>query len=102
MPHVGRDSVIVPWYDGVMTFLCVRPQRIDPAVHGVTVRTLVVPRVVRLKMVPLAPHVLGAHLAHEQFGVDRILVEYLVTVGLSVVFYVCKMRVKVLKRVLIF
>jgi len=94
VPHVGGDAVIVPWYDGVVPFLGVCPQRVDAAVYGVTVRALVVTRVMRLEVVPFAPHVLGAHFAHVQFGVVRVLVKYLVAVGLPVVFDICETRVK--------
>lgn len=94
VPHVGGDAVIVPWYDGVVPFLGVCSQRVNAAVHGVAVRALVVPRVVRLEVVPFAPHVLGTHLAHVQFGIVRILVEYLVAVGLPVAFDVCETPTK--------
>jgi len=94
VPHVSWNTVIVPWYNGVVPFLGVRPQRINAAVHGVAVRALVVPRVVSLKVVPFAPHVFGTHLAHVQFRVGWVFVEYLVTVGLPVVFDICEMRAK--------
>jgi len=75
----------------MVPFLGVCPQSVDAAVYGVAVGALVVPRVVRLEVMPFAPHMLGTHLAHEQFGVVRVLVEYLVAVGLPVAFDVCEM-----------
>lgn len=89
VPHVGRYTVVVPRYDGAVPLLGVRPERVDAAVHGVAVRALVVPRVVRLEMVPLAAHALGAHQAHVQLRVRRVLSEYLVAVGLPMVLGVC-------------
>lgn len=68
-----------------MPFLRVRPQRVDATVNRVAVRALVVSRVVRLEMVPLAAHVFGAHLANVQFRVLRVLEEYLVAVGFPMV-----------------
>lgn len=89
MPHVGRYTVVVPRYDDAVPLLGVRPQRVDAAVHGVAVRALVVPREVRLEVVPLAAHVLGAHPADVQLWVDRVLQEYPVAVGPAVVLDVC-------------
>lgn len=89
VPHVGWYTVVVPRYDDAVPLLGVRPQRVDAAVHGVAVRALVVPREVRLEMVPLAAHVLGAHPADVQLRVDRVLQEYPVAVGPAVVLDVC-------------
>lgn len=89
VPHVGRYTVVVPGYDDAVPLFGVRPQRVDAAVHGVAVRALVVPREVRLEVMPLAAHVLAAHPADVQLWVDRILQEYPVAVRPAVVLDVC-------------
>jgi len=96
VPDGGRYAVIVPRYGGMVPLLGVQPERVDAAVHGVAVRALVVPREVRLEMVPLATYALGAHLADVQFRVRRVFPEYQVAVGLSMVLRVCGTTIFVL------
>lgn len=90
VPYVGWYPVIVSRNDRLMSFLRVRPERVDATVHGVARRTLVIARVMRLKVMPLAPNALVAHPANEQFRIRRVLVEYLIAVGSPVVLDVCE------------
>lgn len=85
MPNIRGNPAIVSRYDGVVAFLSVRPQRIDPAVNRVALGALVIPRVMRLEMMPLAPHVFAAQLAHVKLRVRRVFGKYLIAVGPSVV-----------------
>lgn len=85
MPYVCGNPAVIPRNSNLVTFLSVRSQCINPAVDRIAFRTLVIPRVMRLKMMPLAAHVFTAQLADVKFRVPGVFAENLIAIGFSVV-----------------